>query len=122
MPRDKPEVWVGQKCKVFWPDDTEWYDATVRAYDRSNGKHNVWYSYDQQVSWLLLVQSAVQPISCVSCMWKVECAGSLIVCKYRADICVQKRLLDLMCFWPHRPIPTGFAATVTHIETRLAGL
>ena len=50
MPRDQPEAWVGQKCKVFWPDDAEWYDAVVRAYDRSNGKHNVWYSYDQQVS------------------------------------------------------------------------
>lgn len=50
MPREQPEAWVGQKCKVFWPDDAEWYDAVVRAYDRSNGKHNVWYSYDQQVS------------------------------------------------------------------------
>lgn len=49
MPREKPEAWVSQKCKVFWPDDAEWYDAVVRAYDRSNGKHNVWYSYDQQV-------------------------------------------------------------------------
>ncbi len=49
MPRDRPEAWVGQKCKVFWPDDSEWYDAVVRAYDRSNGKHNVWYAYDQQV-------------------------------------------------------------------------
>ncbi len=50
MPRELPEAWVGHKCKVFWPDDAEWYDAVVRAYDRSNGKHNVWYSYDQQVS------------------------------------------------------------------------
>ncbi len=54
MPREQPEAWVGQKCKVFWPDDAEWYDAVVRAYDRSNGKHNVWYSYDQQVSFTLL--------------------------------------------------------------------
>ncbi|DBA81836.1 TPA: hypothetical protein ACH3X1_007555 [Trebouxia sp. C0004] len=52
MPREQPEAWVGQKCKVFWPDDAEWYDAVVRAYDRSNGKHNVWYSYDQQGEWI----------------------------------------------------------------------
>ena len=49
MPRDKPEAWISHKCKIFWPDDAEWYDAVVRAYDRTNRKHNVWYSYDQQV-------------------------------------------------------------------------
>ena len=50
MPRDNLEAWSGQKCKIFWPDDAEWYDAVVRLYDRKTGKHNVWYSYDHQVS------------------------------------------------------------------------
>lgn len=50
MPRDNLEAWTGQKCKIFWPDDAEWYDAVVRLYDRSSGKHNVWYPYDHQVS------------------------------------------------------------------------
>ena len=52
MPRDNLEAWTGHKCKIFWPDDAEWYDAVVRLYDRSSGKHNVWYSYDHQVSLL----------------------------------------------------------------------
>ena len=50
MPRDNLEAWTGQKCKIFWPDDADWYDAVVRLYDRSSGKHNVWYPYDHQVS------------------------------------------------------------------------
>lgn len=50
MPRDSPEAWTGQKCKILWPDDAEWYDAVVRLYDRSSGKHNVWYTFDHQVS------------------------------------------------------------------------
>ncbi len=69
MPREQPEAWVGQKCKVFWPDDAEWYDAVVRAYDRSNGNHNVWYSYDQQVSLhsfpsSMCIAAAMLPSSC----------------------------------------------------------
>ncbi|DBA76675.1 TPA: hypothetical protein ACH3X2_008711 [Trebouxia sp. C0005] len=69
MPRDQPEAWVGQKCKVFWPDDAEWYDAVVRAYDRSNGKHNVWYSYDQQGEWIDLgAEIDGQQVCWVSCL------------------------------------------------------
>jgi len=69
MPREQPEAWVGHKCKVFWPDDAEWYDAVVRAYDRSNGKHNVWYSYDQQVAYTsvpsaICIAAAILPSSC----------------------------------------------------------
>ena len=48
--RDKPQTWVGRKCKIFWPDDDEWYDAAVRAYDDRIGRHNVWYFYDETVS------------------------------------------------------------------------
>lgn len=49
MPRDKPQAWVGRHCKILWPNDEEWYEAAVRAYDDRIGRHNVWYFYDQQV-------------------------------------------------------------------------
>ena len=68
MPRDNLEAWTGQKCKIFWPDDADWYDAVVRLYDRSSGKHNVWYPFDHQVS---------HP-SCSYCLW---CVMQRLVCK-----------------------------------------
>lgn len=50
VPRDKPQAWVGRHCRIFWPDDDEWYEAAVRAYDDRIGRHNVWYFYDEEVS------------------------------------------------------------------------
>ena len=50
VPRDKPQAWVGRNCRIFWPDDEEWYEAAVRAYDDRIGRHNVWYFYDEAVS------------------------------------------------------------------------
>ena len=50
VPRDKPLAWVGRNCRIFWPDDEEWYEAAVRAYDDRIGRHNVWYFYDEEVS------------------------------------------------------------------------
>ncbi len=85
MPRGQPEAWVGHKCKVFWPDDAEWYDAVVRAYDRSNGKHNVWYSYDQQVS----LHSS--PFSHVHCSCHVALKLPLALFNPKTSNVIQKR-------------------------------
>ena len=47
---DEPDKAVGARCKLFWPDDNEWYEGVIRAYSWDMGKHNVWYFYDEQVS------------------------------------------------------------------------
>ena len=64
---DEPDKAVGARCKLFWPDDNEWYEGVIRAYSWDMGKHNLWYFYDEQVSapeglascWIGGLQSAV---------------------------------------------------------------
>ena len=41
---------VGQRARVFWPEDQDWYEAVVRAWDPEARCHNLWYPYDEQVS------------------------------------------------------------------------
>lgn len=47
--REEAEARVGQHCRIYWPVDKEWYDAKVRLYSAESGKHNVWYSIDEEV-------------------------------------------------------------------------
>eukprot|EP00891_Asterochloris_glomerata_P002152 jgi/Astpho2/2152/fgenesh1_pg.00040_%23_10_t len=49
---DEPDKAVGARCKLFWPDDNEWYEGVIRAYSWDMGKHNVWYFYDEQGEWV----------------------------------------------------------------------
>ena len=80
MPRDNLEAWSGQKCKIFWPDDVEWYDAVVRLFDRKTGKHNVWYYYDHQVS----LSRAVFPFDIEDLIYSMQSADmhvwSVVLC------------------------------------------
>ncbi|KAK9830484.1 hypothetical protein WJX72_011976 [[Myrmecia] bisecta] len=46
------EQLVGMRCKVFWPDDDEWYDGDVRQFDPQTARHRVWYEYDEEDEWL----------------------------------------------------------------------
>ena len=36
-----PEVLVGRKVRVFWPDDVLWYSGTISAYNEDTAKHTV---------------------------------------------------------------------------------
>lgn len=44
-----PRSVIGQRCRVFWPDDNDWYEAIVREYDAGSHQHCVWYFYDAEV-------------------------------------------------------------------------
>lgn len=48
-PRSGPAARVGQRCRVHWEEDNDWYEAVVRGYDEETKKHNLWYPYDQEV-------------------------------------------------------------------------
>ncbi|KAI5057949.1 hypothetical protein GOP47_0027964 [Adiantum capillus-veneris] len=34
---------IGCKCKVYWPDDKDWYTGIIRGYDAEVGTHHVFY-------------------------------------------------------------------------------
>lgn len=44
-----PASVVGHHCEVQFVEDSEWYRAMVRGYDRANKLHNLWYYYDGEV-------------------------------------------------------------------------
>ncbi len=36
-----PELLVGRKLRVYWPDDDGWYLGTVVSYNAQTGQHKV---------------------------------------------------------------------------------
>jgi hypothetical protein len=38
---------LGRCVRVFWPDDTAWYEADVQAWDPEARKHRLWYHIDE---------------------------------------------------------------------------
>lgn len=48
-PKTGPESRVGQRCRVWYEADDDWYEAVIRGYDRHTRLHNVWYPYDEEV-------------------------------------------------------------------------
>lgn len=44
-----PASVVGHNCEVHFVDDSEWYRAFVRAFDRATKLHNLWYYCDGEV-------------------------------------------------------------------------
>ncbi len=48
-PRSGPEAHIGQRCRVFWAEDKDWYEAVCRGYDAEKRAHNLWYIYDEEV-------------------------------------------------------------------------
>ncbi len=48
-PKSGPESRVGQRCRVWFEADDDWYEAVIRGYDRQSRLHNLWYPYDEEV-------------------------------------------------------------------------
>ena len=48
-PRSGPEARIGQRCRVFWEEDRDWYEAVCRGWDADRQQHNLWYPYDEEV-------------------------------------------------------------------------
>ena len=44
-----PASVLGHYCDVKFEEDSEWYRAIVRGYDRATKLHNLWYEYDGEV-------------------------------------------------------------------------
>lgn len=40
---------MGQRCRLCFMDDDDWYEAVVRGFDRRTKLHNLWYPYDEEV-------------------------------------------------------------------------
>ena len=40
---------MGQRCRVWYEADDDWYEAVIRGYDRHTRLHNLWYPYDEEV-------------------------------------------------------------------------
>ncbi|GAB2235555.1 hypothetical protein Droror1_Dr00025983 [Drosera rotundifolia] len=49
-----PMVFVGLKCKVYWPLDDDWYKGSVVGYDAESNRHNVKYEDDDEEDIILL--------------------------------------------------------------------
>jgi SAND domain len=74
-PASQPWLCVGRCVRMFWPDDTAWYDADVIQYDAVQRKHTLHYHMDGvredmdlgaehaagRVQWLPLVDKARWP-------------------------------------------------------------
>ncbi|PIA56613.1 hypothetical protein AQUCO_00700752v1 [Aquilegia coerulea] len=46
----KPNIFVGMKCKVYWPLDDDWYSGCVASFDSESGKHHVKYDDGEEES------------------------------------------------------------------------
>ncbi|GMH29110.1 hypothetical protein Nepgr_030953 [Nepenthes gracilis] len=54
-----PMVFIGFKCKVYWPLDDEWYQGSVEGHDPESNRHNVKYD-DGEEEDLILSQEKIQ--------------------------------------------------------------
>ncbi len=57
-PKSGPESHVGQRCRVWFEADDDWYEAVIRGYDRQTKLHNLWYPYDEEVRRLSMTELA----------------------------------------------------------------
>lgn len=53
-----PSELVGRWCRVWWPEDAEWYIGAIREYSASRGQHRVWYEMDGEAEWINLIREA----------------------------------------------------------------
>lgn len=42
-------------CRVWHEADDDWYEAVVRGYDRRTKLHNLWYPYDEEVGFVIIM-------------------------------------------------------------------
>ncbi|GAB2272675.1 hypothetical protein Dimus_007498 [Dionaea muscipula] len=54
-----PMLFVGLKCKVYWPLDDDWYLGSVVGYDLESNRHNVKYE-DSEEEDLILIHEKIQ--------------------------------------------------------------
>lgn len=47
---------LGTWCRVWWPEDEEWYVGKIQEYDNGRGQFKVWYETDGQDEWIDLKQ------------------------------------------------------------------
>ena len=40
---------VGERCRVFWPNDEEWYEAVVAGFEPVTARHSLKYTSDADV-------------------------------------------------------------------------
>lgn len=89
-----PWLCVGQCCRVYWPDDNEWYDADVTGYDPATRKHNLWYHADEI--------KEVRGVTSVCC----TCVLCVLSCM-RLLCCNRDGLVGLGCCGVHSGMVSG---------------
>ena len=47
-----PSDLVGSWCRVWWPEDDEWYLGMIKEYSPSKGQFRVWYQVDNEAEWI----------------------------------------------------------------------
>lgn len=47
-----PSDLVGSWCRVWWPEDEEWYEGVIKEYSPSKGQFRVWYVVDNEAEWI----------------------------------------------------------------------
>ncbi len=47
-----PAELVGRWCRVWWPEDSEWYLGVIREYSPTKGQFRVWYEVDNEAEWI----------------------------------------------------------------------
>lgn len=53
-----PSELVGHWCRVWWPEDNEWYLGVIREYSPAKGQFRVWYEVDNEAEWIDLGREA----------------------------------------------------------------
>lgn len=54
--KDPKKDLVGRWARMWWPEDQEWYVASVREYSSLRGQHRVWYEIDRESEWVDLTE------------------------------------------------------------------
>jgi len=49
---------VGHWCRIWWPEDNEWYLGVIREYSPAKGQFRVWYEVDSEAEWIDLSREA----------------------------------------------------------------
>jgi hypothetical protein len=53
-----PADLVGHWCRIWWPEDNEWYLGGIREYSPARGQFRIWYEVDNEAEWIDLGREA----------------------------------------------------------------